>query len=131
MLVATVASPGAGTSPWCHSKTVGHIHVLAPPLQLQLCGMGECLCVPSVRCGGLISPPTGSLIAFELEMNKYTCVIFLLPQTRGTGCPSPSSKPCVLGVVCLCLLVSSDVLIQVHLFLDWARPHVNVTLARL
>lgn len=48
MLAAVVALPGAGTSPWRHSETVGWIQGLASPPQLQLCGMGECLSGPSV-----------------------------------------------------------------------------------
>ena len=74
--------------------------------------------MPSVRYGGLISTPTGFLIAFDQEVNKYTCAVFALLHTRGTLCPSPASKPCDLGVVFPCLLTSPHVLIQVHLFLD-------------
>lgn len=79
----------------------------------------------------LRSTPTGSLIAFEQEVNEYTCAIFVWLQTRSTGCPSPASEPCELGVASLCFLIPSDVLIQVHLFLDRACPDLSVTSARL
>lgn len=85
-------------------------------LLLQLCGMRACLFVPSVRYRGLISALTGSAIAFVLEVNEYTCAIFVLCGTWVTSCPSPASKPCELGMAFLCLLIPSDVLIQVHLF---------------
>lgn len=79
----------------------------------------------------LSSTPTGFLMAFEQSVSEDTCAIFVSLRTGGTGCPSPASKPWELGVAFLCFLIPSDVLIQVHLFLDWACPDLSVPFARL
>ena len=114
-VAAVAALPGADTCLWCLSETLGRIH----GWRLRL----RCSCVERVSAStcpqsgrGLISAPTGSPIAFEQEVNRYSCAISVLPQTRGTGCPSPASKRCELGVAFSCLLIPADGLIQVHLF---------------
>lgn len=131
MWAAVAALPAAGTSPCCHSETVGCSQGSASPLQLPLRGMRGCLCVPSVKCRGRFLLPRRSLSAFEQEVNEYSCAICVLPQTWATGCPGPASEPCGLGVAFLCLQIHSDVPIHVHLFLDWACSDLSVTFARL
>lgn len=131
MWAAVAALPAAGTSPCCHSETVGCSQGSASPLQLPLRGMRGHLCVPSVKCRGRFPLPRRSLSAFEQEVNEYSCAICVLPQTWATGCPGPASKPCGLGVAFLCLQIHSDVPIHVHLFLDWACSDLSVTFARL